>query len=94
MDWDQALIAYHDLSDYFETGSVTRARKFITACIRLIGAPDRGSSFGDELVFPSKAELRKQITDAKDFIASKNTDATPNGRTAAHGLLDFTRYRE
>lgn len=92
MDVAFDLAEFRRYADYKEAADVTRARHFVTVCTRLIGVPDSGSSFGDELRLPDKAQLRKLIDDAESWIKYQNP-TIGFGQNAGYIGVDFTDYR-
>ena len=70
--WD----AFYTNADYHETGSITKARAFRTAVIRLIGfrpsMAQHGESGGERTQYDLKT-LQEMQREVKEFIAGYNT---------------------
>lgn len=94
MDFDQALSDYYDYADYWELASVTRAKSFVTACIRLLGVIDSGTKFGDEVRLPNKTAIEKARQAAIDFIDATNTTGPLGGNNSGFVATDLRNYRD
>jgi hypothetical protein len=69
--------AYVDNASYDEDGSVTKARAFITAVRIMLSWPKRerlgGGGSASEFEVDT-IELRRQLDEAKDYVAANRTD--------------------
>jgi hypothetical protein len=89
IDYEAAATAYYDNADYEETGSVAKAKAFVTACRQLIGRPTK-AGHGQASVEHSPDALREQMAYANEWLAANDTtnDASPGVR-----FHSFKRYR-
>ncbi len=87
-----ALDAYLANADYFETGSVSKAKAMITAYTRLVGIVPTLSSQGSRHVNDMRENLKiwaAAIRDAKEFVVANSGG---DGSGVRH--FDLSRSRD
>jgi len=87
----EIVAEYRATASYYEDDDLAKARRFVTACVILLGRPEReekGGRGGAAHEFNHEV-LQQQKLDAQQFIAAK--DATVNA-AAHHTAADFRHF--
>lgn len=74
---DEILSDLSDYSDFEETGSVTRARSFITAAIRFLQQPSASADQGSSLGY-TPAAIQEQLRIARAFVRANQASSSAN----------------
>lgn len=86
---EQANAEYHEYADWFETNSVERAKKFITAIKRLINRAEQFTlaGTGGESARFNLVALRDEAREAMAFVGKRRA-------TAGYMYGDLTYFRD
>ena len=83
--------ALHDNADFEETGSVTKAKAFITAAVRFLTLePVNQSDQGSSLQMAAQ-QINDQLKRARAFVASNDTGSATTSRVRFFGTEEFRR---
>lgn len=86
---DAAQLAYAENADYEESGSVAKAKLFITACRRMLGL--RPSDISDATSRMTFQSIEKQMNAAQAYVVANDTAAPKN--TSAITVFSLEGFR-
>ena len=85
---NDAKAAYLDNADYEETGSVTKARAFVTACRHLLLLRPKSAGHGNARFDLAPELIERQMMQAQAWINANNTSGS-----GAVTHVDFSDFR-
>ncbi len=86
----QIKAAYDDNASYYEDGSVTKAKAFITACRFLLRRiPASASESGQNRVDFDMGLIQKEMADAMEFVAANASSSSGSAKARVIGFENF-----
>lgn len=90
INYDAIVEAYHDNADYAETGSIAKARAFVTACRRLLVLQPSESANRETTTRFDMKLIQQELEMARQWLAANDTSAADR---ASVTRADFRNFR-
>ena len=90
--YDDLKAAYHECSDYAEVGSVAKARRFSSICIRLIEFRAGRMKKGSEMEMEFDGNMLLKLSDRAERWIATNPNSDGTGGAVIHTSLENFRH--